>query len=77
MAKVLVSYEKLGANIRRLRVVRGWSVEELADRAYATIEFICDAETGKRRLTVEAVMTLCDALEIEPSELLDGITESK
>ncbi len=77
MANVSVSYEKLGANIRRLREERGWSVEELADKAYATIDLVRDAEAGRRRLTVEAVMTFCDAFGVEADALLNGVSEKK
>jgi len=73
---VKVSMEKLGANIRRLREERGWGVEELAQKAGATEDYVLKAEAGKRRITLYAVMCFCDALKIGPSELLEGITES-
>ena len=70
---VKVSMEKLGANIRRLREERGWSIEELADKAWATVDYVKKAEAGKRKITVHAVMTFCDAFDVEANELLDGI----
>lgn len=74
---VEISMEKLGANIHRLREERGWSLEELADKAGATVEYIKKAEAGKRRITVYAVMTFCDAFDVVANELLKGIVEDK
>ena len=74
---VKVSMEKLGANIRRLREERGWSVEELAQRAGATEGYVLKAEEGKRRITLYAVMCFCDAFGVEPDALLNGIAEKK
>lgn len=74
---VKVSMEKLGANIRRLREERGWSVEELAQRAGATEDYVLKAEAGKHRITLYAVMCFCDAFGVEPGALLNGIAEKK
>ena len=73
---VKVSMEKLGANIRRIREEKGWSIEELAEKTGASADYVKKAEAGKCRITVYAVMTFCDAFDIESSELLDkGILE--
>jgi len=74
---VEISMEKLGANIRRLREERGWIMEELADKAGATVSYISKAEAGKTRITVYAVMTFCDAFDVESSEIMNGIIVSK
>jgi len=48
----------------------------MGQKAGATEDYVLKAEAGKRRITLYAVMCFCDALEIGPSELLEGITES-
>ena len=70
-----VSMEKLGGNIRRLREERGLSVEELADKAGATADYVKKSEAGKRQITLYAAMCFCDALNVAPTELLDGIMD--
>lgn len=72
-----VSMEKLGANIRRVRKEKGMSVDELAEKAYATEEYVVRAEAGKKQFTIHALMTFCDALGVEPSVLLDGVAEKE
>jgi len=71
-----ISMEKLGSNIRRMREERGMSVEELAQKACATVDYVNKAEAGKRVITLYAAMCFCDALGVLPNDLLCGITES-
>ena len=68
-----ISKEKLGANIRAMREARGMSMEELEERMYATKDYVCKAEAGKRIVTVKALMAFCDALDTNPNELLEGV----
>ena len=72
-----ISWVKLGANIKRVREEKGMSVEELAEKAYATEAYIVKAEAGKRRLTLQALMTFCNALDVEPVVLLEGVAEKE
>ena len=66
---------KIGAKIRRLRKLRGLTIEELADNANLTKGFISQLE---RDLTVPSVSTLkqiLDVLGIQLSAFFSDITE--
>ena len=66
---------KIGAKIRRLRKLRGLTIEELADNANLTKGFISQLE---RDLTVPSVLTLkqiLDVLGIQLSSFFSDITE--
>jgi len=56
--------------IKVLRIANGWSLEELAQRTGTTNQQISLLETGKRRLTVEWLLLLGEALECHPWELV-------
>lgn len=62
----------LGANVRRLRKVRGVSQEELALEAGMKRSYVSDLERGTRNPSVRALGRLADALAVEPAELLRG-----
>ncbi|MDI9504055.1 MAG: helix-turn-helix transcriptional regulator [Erysipelotrichaceae bacterium] len=63
-------YKSLGIRIRKLRVDRGWSQLDLSLEANINRNYICDLENGRRNPTLEMIIRIADAFEIEISELL-------
>ena len=62
----------IGANIRRARVRRKLTQDELAQKVHTTRQTISNYETGRSRPDVETLQRLADALGVELTELLDG-----
>ena len=62
----------IGANIRRARVRRHLTQDDLAQTVHATRQTISNYETGRSRPDVETLQRLADALGVELTELLDG-----
>lgn len=60
----------LGRNVRRLRIERGFSQEELAFRAGMKRSYLSDMERGTRNPTVRALGRLAIALETTADTLL-------
>lgn len=60
----------LGNNVRRLRVARCLSQEELAFRAGMKRSYLSDLERGMRNPTVRALGRLAKALQVLPIELI-------
>jgi len=65
--------EKLGGNVRRLRLERGLSQEALADLARISQSQVSTLEIGEHEPGVLAVLRIARALHVEPQELLRGI----
>jgi transcriptional regulator with XRE-family HTH domain len=65
--------EQLGANVRRHRLAAGLTQEQLSDRAKLHLTEISRIENGRRDPQLATIVTVADALEIAPSELLAGI----
>lgn len=62
---------KLGRRIRLLRKQRGWTQEELADRAKVGFKYLQDLEgTQPHNASVVTLQKLARAFDIEPQELL-------
>jgi ribosome-binding protein aMBF1 (putative translation factor) len=59
------------ANVRLVRVARGISQEELADRASLDRTYISSIERRLRNLSIQNIQRLAVALAVEPRELLD------
>lgn len=61
---------RLAANVRRLRLAKGWSQEAAADAADVSIRSYQTLEAGKTNATLVTVAALAKALGVDPSELL-------
>ena len=59
------------ANVRAVRLARGVSQEELADRASLDRTYISSIERKLRNLSIQNIQRLAVALEVDPSQLLD------
>lgn len=57
--------------LRRLRLARGWSLDELAQRAHIGPSTISRIETGHRRIALDQIVALARALGTTVDELLD------
>lgn len=60
----------LAENVRRIRLERGLSQEELADAANLHRTYISGIERGIRNIGIDNVGTLAVALEVLPEELV-------
>ncbi len=58
-----------GAELRRLRLDRGWSQEELAQRSGRHWTYIGGIERGERNVTIQVVADLARALGVEIRDL--------
>ena len=63
--------QRLARNLRRLRLEKGWSQEEFADRAGLHRTYVSDLERGARNPTIVIVGKLADPLGVKLGELLD------
>lgn len=57
--------------IRALRVAQGWSLEELATRARLSQSTLSRIENGKRRLTLDGLVTIARALDTSLDQLVE------
>ena len=65
-------YEKYGEVIQKLRKQKGWSQEELAEKAKLDPKSIVQIENSKRNPTLKTLQKIASALGISVSKLLEG-----
>jgi len=63
--------KRLGSNVKRLRLERGWSQEDFADRANIHRTYVSDIERAARNPTITIVEKLAKALKVKASELIE------
>jgi len=63
----------LGENIKKARTLLGISQEELAFRSMLHRTYISSVERGERNISFLNLIKIAKALEISPSELIEGI----
>jgi len=64
----------LGANVRRLRRVRGLTQEQLAFEARIDLTYVGGIERGVRNPSLLVMARIADALSVTPIELLRPIS---
>ena len=63
--------KRLGSNVKRLRLEKGWSQEDFADRANIHRTYVSDIERAARNPTITIVEKLAKALKVKASELIE------
>ena len=67
-----VDYVLLGERIKFWRQQRGLTQERLAEKVELTPGFMSLVETGKKRASLETLLSICTEVEITLNELLVG-----
>ena len=62
-----------GRYLRELRQHRGFTQEELADRAHLHRNYVGGVERGERNISLINIVELARALSVKPAELLKSI----
>ena len=60
---------RFGSTVRKLRDERGYSQEELAERAGLHRNYVDGVERGERNVALENIVKLAKALSVSPREL--------
>jgi transcriptional regulator with XRE-family HTH domain len=63
--------EIFGARLRELRLARGMTQEQLAERSRSNKPFISNLERGRTTPTLGMLIRLADALDCQVGELVD------
>jgi transcriptional regulator with XRE-family HTH domain len=65
--------QQLGSTIRKLRLIKGLSQEQLGLAANIDRSYIAQIENGRRNIAFENTVKIARALEVSLSDLFEGI----
>lgn len=65
--------DNFGARLRSLRVQRGWTQDELAEKARLNRTYVGDVERGERNISLLNLRKLAISFDISLSVLLEGV----
>lgn len=71
-----VDYLDIGKRIRKVRIEKGITQEQLAERVCSGTTHISHIETGNTIPSLKTFLAIVNALEVSPDELLCGNTRS-
>jgi transcriptional regulator with XRE-family HTH domain len=60
----------VGTNVRAMRLAKGWTQEQFAERSGFSQQYISGLESGRRNPTVVSLFELAQALGVRPTDLL-------
>ena len=65
---------RFGSKLRQLRDARGYSQEELAERAGLHRNYVGGVERGERNVALENIVKLAKALAVKPGDLFSDFS---
>ncbi|MBE5799911.1 MAG: helix-turn-helix transcriptional regulator [Clostridiales bacterium] len=71
MASVNVNYRIIGLHVSTFRHQQRLTQEQLTEKAGISKQFLGNIECGKAIPSVQTVLSLCDALDVTPDDLLN------
>lgn len=63
----------IGKNVRTARLMMGLSQELLAEKLEKSINFVSLLENGKTGFSVQTIIDLCSALEVDANFIFEGV----
>jgi len=63
---------QLGANLRAIRIARGFTQEAWAAHLGYDRTYVASVERGERNLTLDTLTALAEQIEVDPLELLES-----
>lgn len=63
----------VGKNIKQIRLLKGLSQENLASDLQKSINFISLLENGKTGLSIQTIIDICKALDVDANSIFAGV----
>lgn len=70
-----MDYELIGKRIREVRMSKGYSQKQFAEILDSDPEYISKLERAKKRITLEWIIAIADALDVTTDSLLGRETD--
>ncbi len=71
-----LDYKLMGERLKKARIKKGYTQEELAELLKVSIAYISRIETGKTHVNLKRLNELCTILDTSESYILDGASDN-
>lgn len=65
--------QTIGKNVKRIRLLRGFSQENLASDLQKSVNFVSLLENGKTGLSIQTIIDLCKSLSVDTNAIFEGV----
>ena len=65
----------IGNNLKQARLQKNFTQEQLSEKLNTSCKFVSMIERGCSGLSISNIVNLCNALDIEPNSLFNGIID--
>ena len=72
----LLLREAIGDSLRRARVSQSRTLREVSTSASVSLGYLSEVERGRKEASSELLAAICDALDVELSDMLFDVSES-
>lgn len=67
----------VGSNIKMIRLAKGMTQEQLAERLNRSVNFVSLIELGKSGMSVPTIIDICNVLDVSSESLFKGLLDYK
>ena len=71
-----LDYSLIGKRLKNLRVSKGFTLEQLAEKLKVSIPFISRIENGNLEISLRRLSQICEILDVPEGTILNGTTTS-
>lgn len=68
----MIDFKLIGEKIKNKRIEKKMTQEALAEKSELSVGYISNVETAKKKVSLNAIIKICNALEISLNTLLFG-----
>lgn len=65
--------QTIGKNVKQIRLLRGFSQQNLADDLDKSVNLISLLENGKTGLSVQTIIDICTVLNVDANAIFEGV----
>ena len=71
-----LDYSVIGERLKRARIAKGYTQEQLAEKIDVSVAFLSRVERGNAKVNLNRLNQLCDLLDISEGDILTGVGDT-
>ncbi len=72
-----IDYEVIGKRMKKERIRKGLTQEEISDKMMVSVAFYSRLETGRSHINLKRIVEISEILEVDPSYFITGTIQKQ